>query len=77
MAHSSDSLDSDQDDAWLVGFKSKLDAFSLDYNYRDIQRNAVVGAFTDSDFANGTTGPWQGQLGTGFSNGTPVEISRI
>jgi len=48
--------DSDQDDAWLVGFKSKLDAFSLDYNYRDVQRNAVVGAFTDSDFANGTTG---------------------
>lgn len=48
--------DSDQDDAWLVGFKSKLNAFSLDYNYRDIQRNAVVGAFTDSDFANGTTG---------------------
>ena len=48
--------DSDQDDAWLVGFKSKLDAFSLDYNYRDAQRNAVVGAFTDSDFANGTTG---------------------
>ena len=48
--------DSDEDTAWLVGFKSKLDAFSLDYNYRDIQRNAVVGAFTDSDFANGTTG---------------------
>ncbi|WP_026014217.1 putative porin [Pseudomonas psychrophila] len=48
--------DSDQDDAWLVGFKSKLNAFSLDYNYRDTQRNAVVGAFTDSDFANGTTG---------------------
>ena len=48
--------DSDQDTAWLVGFKSKIDAFSLDYNYRDIQRNAVVGAFTDSDFANGTTG---------------------
>ena len=48
--------DSDQDDAWLVGFKSKLDAFSLDYNYRDVQRNAVVWAFTDSDFANGTTG---------------------
>ena len=28
-------------------------------------------------FANGTSGPWQGQLGAGFSNGTPVEISRI
>ena len=48
--------DSDQDDAWLVGFKSNLDAFSLYYNYREVQSNAVVGAFTDSDFANGTTG---------------------
>ena len=28
----------------------------MDYNYRDVQRNAVVGAFTDSDFANGFTG---------------------
>ncbi|ARB27910.1 putative porin [Pseudomonas tolaasii] len=46
----------DQDTAWLVGAKSKVFGFNLDYNYRDIQRNAVVGAFTDSDFANGTTG---------------------
>ncbi|NVZ72966.1 putative porin [Pseudomonas costantinii] len=46
----------DQDTAWLLGAKSKVFGFNLDYNYRDIQRNAVVGAFTDSDFANGTTG---------------------
>lgn len=46
----------DQDTAWLLGAKSKLFGFNLDYNYRDVQRNAVVGAFTDSDFANGTTG---------------------
>lgn len=46
----------DQDTAWLIGAKSKVFGFNLDYNYRDIQRNAVVGAFTDSDFANGTTG---------------------
>jgi hypothetical protein len=46
----------DQDTAWLIGAKSKVFGFNLDYNYRDIQRDAVVGAFTDSDFANGTTG---------------------
>ena len=46
----------DQDTAWLIGAKSKVFGFNLDYNYRDTQRNAVVGAFTDSDFANGTTG---------------------
>ncbi|MFF7708635.1 putative porin [Pseudomonas sp. NPDC007930] len=45
----------DGDQAWLAGIKSKLGAFSVDYNYRDVQRNAVVGAFTDSDFANGYT----------------------
>jgi hypothetical protein len=46
----------DQDTAWLLGAKSKVFGLNLDYNYRDTQRNAVVGAFTDSDFANGTTG---------------------
>lgn len=34
----------DQDTAWLIGAKSKVFGFNLDYNYRDIQRNAVVGA---------------------------------
>ncbi|MFJ3482007.1 putative porin [Pseudomonas sp. NPDC090202] len=48
--------DSNQDTAWLAGVKTKVFGFALDYNYRDTQRNAVVGAFTDSDFANGTTG---------------------
>ncbi len=47
---------SSEDTAWLTGVKTKLGAWSLDYNYRDVQRNAVVGAFTDSDFANGFTG---------------------
>jgi len=45
-----------QDTAWLAGIKTKFAGFGLDYNYRDVQRNAVVGAFTDSDFANGFTG---------------------
>ncbi|MNF76597.1 hypothetical protein D3C84_587140 [compost metagenome] len=46
----------DQDTAWLAGVKTKFYGVALDYNYRDVQRNAVVGAFTDSDFANGYTG---------------------
>lgn len=46
----------DQDTGWLAGVKSKFYGFNVDYNYRDVQRNAVVGAFTDSDFANGFTG---------------------
>ncbi|WP_122666138.1 putative porin [Pseudomonas viridiflava] len=45
-----------EDTAWLTGVKTKVFGFGIDYNYRDVQRNAVVGAFTDSDFANGTTG---------------------
>ncbi|MGH8384465.1 MAG: putative porin [Pseudomonas sp.] len=46
----------DQDTAWLAGLKTKIYGFGVDYNYRDVQRNSVVGAFTDSDFANGFTG---------------------
>lgn len=46
----------DGDTAWLLGVKTKLGKFGLDYNYRDVQRDAVIGAFTDSDFANGYTG---------------------
>ena len=45
-----------KDIGWLAGLKSKLGAWSLDYNYRDVQRNAVVSLFTDSDFGNGFTG---------------------
>lgn len=51
-----DSASNDQDMAWLAGVKTKVFGFGVDYNYRDVQRNAVVGAFTDSDFANGFTG---------------------
>jgi hypothetical protein len=45
-----------EDTAWLAGLKTGFYGLKLDYNYRDVQRNAVVGAFTDSDFALGTTG---------------------
>ncbi len=48
--------DEDQDQAWLVGLVTKLVGVKLDYNYRDVQRNGVVGGFTDSDFAAGYVG---------------------
>jgi hypothetical protein len=48
--------DQDQDQAWLVGFVTRLFDVGVDYNYRDVQRNGVVGAFTDSDFAAGYVG---------------------
>ncbi len=49
-------VDADQDQAWLVGVMTRLLDVGIDYNYRDVQRNGVVGAFTDSDFASGFVG---------------------
>lgn len=49
-------MDDDQDQAWLVGVMTRLFDVGVDYNYRDVQRNGVVGAFTDSDFASGYVG---------------------
>lgn len=43
------------DAAWLAGFNTRVWELALSYNYRDIGRNGVVGAFTDSDFAGGFT----------------------
>lgn len=40
-----------EDGAWLVGIGTKIGKFSLDYNYRDIERNAVVDGLQDSDWA--------------------------
>ena len=48
--------DADQDQAWLLGVMTRLFDIGIDYNYREVQRNAVVGAFTDSDFASGYVG---------------------
>ncbi len=49
-------VDKGQDHAWLVGIMTRLFDVGVDYNYRDVQRNGVVGAFTDSDFAAGYVG---------------------
>lgn len=49
-------VDDDQNQAWLLGVMTRVLGVGVDYNYRDVQRNGVVGAFTDSDFADGFVG---------------------
>jgi hypothetical protein len=55
-----EAADSDQDTAYLLGFsfgKAKdKGTWEAGYNWRDVQRDAVVDLFNDSDFANGATG---------------------
>lgn len=47
--------DGNEDTAWLLGLRTNIAGIALDYSYRDVQRNAVVGTLTDSDFASGYT----------------------
>lgn len=45
--------DGNEDTAWLFGVRTNVAGIAFDYTYRDVERNAVVGHFTDSDFASG------------------------
>ena len=47
--------DGGEDTAWLLGLRTNIAGVALDYTYRDVERNAVVGTLTDSDFASGYT----------------------
>ena len=50
---------SNGDTGWLIGAKynkaSKPGSWELSYDYRELQADAVLGAFTDSDFGGGGT----------------------
>jgi hypothetical protein len=46
---------SDKDTGYLLGLITRIWEIGVNYSYRDVERNAVVGAFTDSDFASGFT----------------------
>lgn len=48
--------DVEADTAWLVGAGLKYKKFGFDYNYRDLEADAVLGILADSDFAGGGTG---------------------
>ena len=49
-----------EDTGWLLGAKfgkvSGAGTWDFGYSYRDLEKDAVVGAFSDSDFAGGGTG---------------------
>ena len=46
---------SGKDSGYIVGVITRIWEIGVNYSYRDVERNAVVGAFTDSDFSSGYT----------------------
>ena len=60
-----------EDTGWLVGTKlgkaKDPGSWEFGYNYRDIEADAVFGAFTDSDFADGGTNAKGHVLGVGYA----------
>ena len=46
-------LDADQDTGWKAGVGTRINKVGLDYNYRDVEADAVVGLLADSDFGGG------------------------
>jgi hypothetical protein len=63
--------DVDEDTGWLVGTKlgkaKNPGSWEFNYNYRDIEADAVFGAFTDSDFAGGGTNAKGHVFGAGYA----------
>jgi hypothetical protein len=71
--------DADDDDTgYLVGAKlgkaSKPGSFELGYNYRSLERNAVVGAFSDSDFIGGGTNGEGHKFSLGYGLAKNVQL---
>ncbi len=42
--------DVEDDTAWILGIGTKIQKLSLAYNYRDMERDSVLGALADGDF---------------------------
>jgi hypothetical protein len=57
--HDTDAVTSGEDAGWLVGFTvgkaKKPGAWQFGHNYKDVEADAIVGAFTDPDFFGGGT----------------------
>ena len=47
--------ESSEDQGWLLGGMLGFQDWTLEYNYRDLEADAVLGALTDSDFIGGGT----------------------
>lgn len=59
-----------EDEGWLVGFKlnkaKEPGSWDFRYNYRDLEADAVLGAFTNSDFIGGGTDGHGHELGLNY-----------
>ncbi len=60
--------------AWLAGIRLRWHDFSLRYNYRVLHANALVGAFSDSDFIGGGTDGQGHEFGAAWH---PVDRSKV
>ena len=60
-----------EDTGWLIGTKlgkaSNPGSWEFNYNYRNLEADAVFGAFTDSDFADGGTNAKGHVFGIGYA----------
>ena len=72
----------DWDEAWMLGleissgkiFEHQKDFLKLKYNYREVESDAVFGAFTDSDFIGGGTSGKAGDKGRGLGHKVALGI---
>jgi hypothetical protein len=68
----------DDDDGWLLGFKvgktTDPGSWELKYNYRDIEADAVLGQFADSDFSGGGTDGRGHEIGAGYQASKKVKL---
>ncbi len=62
------------DGGYLAGFNVGK-KFKLSYNYRKVEQDAVIGAFTDSDFAGGGTNAKGHELGLGYSFNKKTKVA--
>jgi hypothetical protein len=64
---------------WLVGFRigeaKKPGTWHLRYNYREVQKDAVVGTFTDSDFRGGGTDAQGHEMGGTYQIAENLSLS--
>ncbi len=69
--------DSDYDEGWLAGFEigsSDPRHWKFKYNYRDLERDAVFGTFSDSDFIGGGTDGKGHEVGIGYQVNKRVAV---
>ena len=69
----------DENKGWLVGISAgkckNPGSVAVRYNYRDEERDAVIGAFTDSDFRSGGTDAKGHEFGLDIQVAAPAKVA--